>query len=532
MNLDLPKDSLLKELETLRQEIGELRSVESMHQETQEGLRAIEVQLAGIIHSAMDGIITINEKQEIILFNAAAEKMFGCSAKEALGQSIDQFIPDRYRAHHAEHVKAFGETHVTNRRMGALGKISGLRTNGEEFPIEASISQVERGNHRLYTVILRDITERLRAEHELQETQRMLATLMANLPGMAYRCCDDQQWTMEFVSDGCFDLTGYAAQDLIGNRKVSYGRDLIHVDDQRRVWEEVQKAIRVRKPFQLLYRIVTPDSSIKWVWEQGSGVYSPEGEVLAIEGLISDITEQKLLEQRLRHTERLAEMGTLASGMAHEIGTPMNVILGRAEYLMRKTTEEPTQKGLATIVTQVERITKIMNQLLSFARRRPIERRPLALGSVVHDIVDVVQDRMQRRNITLELALNAKDQKVFADRDQMGQVILNLVMNAIQAMPGGGTLKVSLKVEKKLAHLSIADTGCGIPKENLSKLFTPFFTTKEVGEGTGLGLTVVHGIIEEHEGTIKVESKVDKGSTFIISLPIYQPSKHSSKAER
>jgi len=139
-----------------------------------------------------------------------------------------------------------------------------------------------------------------------------------------------------------------------------------------------------------------------------------------------------------------------------------------------------------------------------------------------------VQDRLKRRDITLELDLDAKCQKVFADRDQMGQVMLNLVMNAIQAMPQGGTLKVRLRYEKKLAHLSIADTGCGIPKEYISKLFTPFFTTKEVGEGTGLGLTVVHGIVQEHEGTIKVETQEGKGSTFSISLPNFDATKYST----
>jgi len=417
--------------------------------------------------------------------------MFGRSANQAIGESIEQFIPQRFQDSHQKHVKSFGETQVTDRRMGALGAISGLRANGEEFPIEASISQVKRGEQRFFTVILRDIserkkaeeslsrlgklldesmneiylfdsdtlrftqvnqgarvnlgysmeelsemtpldlmpeftwdtfqelirplrdgkrenfefttvhrrkngttypvgvhlqlskfesgqifvaiildiTERLKAEQALKESQRSLVTLMAHLPGMVYRCINNPEWTMEFVSDGCMELTGYRTQDLIGNKKVSYGHDLIHPDDQQRVWEGVQEAIRERKSFQLNYRITTPQESQKWVWEQGSGVYSPDGEVIAIEGFISDITGQKLMEERLRQTERLAEMGTLASGMAHEIGTPMNVILGRAEYLMRKTSDESTKKGLATIVTQVERITKIMNQLLSFARK-------------------------------------------------------------------------------------------------------------------------------------------------------------------
>lgn len=527
MSLDLPKDTLLKELESLRQELGELRSIESMHQETQEGLRAIEIQLAGIIHSAMDGIITINEKQEVILFNAAAESMFGCPAKEALGQSINRFIPERYRANHTQHVKDFGETQVTNRRMGALGKISGLRVNGEEFPLEASISQVERGHHRFYTVILRDITERNKAEEALRQLQRQ-SELILHAAGEGIYGLDTHGNTT-FVNPFALEMLGCEARDLIGKSQHS----MIHhskPDGSPYPKEKcpIYSVLRTGKKRHVVDEVFWRKDGTCFPVEYTSTPIKDKGEIQGAVVTFKDVTERKALEAQLSQTERLAEMGTLAAGMAHEIGTPMNVILGRAEYLMRKTSEESTQKGLATIVTQVERITKIMNQLLSFARRRPIERRPLELASVVHDILDVVQDRLKRRDIHLDLALEVKSQKVFADRDQMGQVILNLVMNAIQAMTKGGKLKIGLRCEKKLAHLTISDTGCGIPKEHLSKLFTPFFTTKEVGEGTGLGLTVVHGIIQEHEGTIKVESQVNQGSTFKISLPIYNPTKHSS----
>ena len=351
------------------------------------GLHAVELHFAGIIHAAMDAIITVNDEQRVMQFNAAAEKMFGCSAKEAMGKSIDRFIPERFRAEHRRHVKRFGETHVTNRRMEALGIISGLRSDGKEFPIEASVSQIKEGERRLFTVILRDVTER------------------------------------------------------------------------------------------------------------------------------------KELENQLRHTERLAELGTLAAGMAHEIGTPMNVILGRTEYLMHKTSDDATKQGLATIVAQVERITRIMNQLLSFARRKPLERRPLAMSLVVHDILDVVQERLEKRDIHLQVHLASSCPSVFADRDQMGQVVLNLVMNAIQAMPNGGALTITLTSDARRVHLALADNGCGIPKDNIPKLFMPFFTTKGCGEGTGLGLTVVHGIVQEHEGSIVVESQPGTGTTFTISLP-------------
>jgi signal transduction histidine kinase len=177
----------------------------------------------------------------------------------------------------------------------------------------------------------------------------------------------------------------------------------------------------------------------------------------------------------------VAELGTVASGMAHEIGTPMNVILGRAEYLMERTKEEPVKKGLQTIISQAH------------------------------------------NHITVETSFADACPCVHADADQMSQVLINLVMNAIHAMSDGGVLRVALAPapDRGVVTLTIADTGHGIPQEVIAKIFDPFFTTKEFGKGTGLGLTVVKGIIEEHSGTIQVESQPGAGTQFTICLPIH-----------
>ncbi|RMH33638.1 MAG: PAS domain S-box protein [Nitrospirae bacterium] len=635
-------DQLSKELERLRAELAELRAIQAIRHRTEADLETVELQLAGIIHSAMDAIITVDRNQRIVLFNAAAEATFGYSAQEILGEPLDRLIPERYRQVHREHLQRFGETHVTNRRMGSLGEICGLRRTGEEFPIEASISQVTVGENKFFTVILRDVTERKQAEQRiarlgrlldesineiylfeaetlrfvqvnrggrnnlgysfeelqtltvldlmpnmtrdtferlvqplrtgtlpkvysrstlrrqdgstypvdvhiqlmdresppvfvavaldltekvkteqaLQETQRTLATLLHNLPGMAYRRKPDAQWTMTFVSPGCRTLTGYDPDALIGNRRVSYGRDLVLPEDYGPLEAQIQAALRQRKLFQLSYRVKAADGSIKWVWDQGCGVWGGDGDLVALEGYVVDVTQERALTEQLRKAERLAELGTLASGMAHEIGTPMNVILGRAELLMRKATDESMKRGLETIVAQVERITKIMNQLLSFARKRPMERRPIDLASVVTDVLDVVQERLKKHRIEVETALNPSTPKVLADADQMSQVLLNLIINACHAMPDGGTLRIGLEPCGHMVELTVADTGCGIPETHLSKVFDPFFTTKAAGEGTGLGLTVVHGIVQEHEGTISVASRPGQGTTFRIKLPI------------
>jgi signal transduction histidine kinase len=236
---------------------------------------------------------------------------------------------------------------------------------------------------------------------------------------------------------------------------------------------------------------------------------------------VGDMSKQRALEDQLRKTERLAELGTLASGMAHEIGTPMNVILGRAELLMRKAKDESTRRGLETIVTQVERITKIMNQLLSFARKRPSEQGNVDLVWAIGNVLEMLLEKFNSQGIHVVKEYSPDLPQVLADSDHITQVLLNLLLNACQAMPEGGTLTLKLCPKGDMVELSVQDTGTGIPEDQISKIFDPFFTTKAVGEGTGLGLTVVHGIIQENNGTIRVNSIPGQGSTFIISLPVY-----------
>ena len=346
-----------------------------------------KLRLEGIIASAMDAIITVDHEQKIVVFNDAAERMFQCGSQAAIGQPLDKFVPARFREAHRHHVHGFGQSGVTARRMGQLGTVTGLRADGEEFPIEAAISQVTVQGRKFFTAILRDVSERMR------------------------------------------------------------------------------------------------------------------------------------LEEQLRRTERVAELGTLASGMAHEIGTPMNVILGRAEYLLDRVTDEPIKKGLQTIVAQVERITRVMNQLLTFARRKPRQPRPVALQEVIENSVEIFQERLSRHNVQVVTHMDPHSPKVLADSDQMNQVLINLIMNAVHAMPEGGTLRFGLGQEKDMVKLTVSDTGHGIPTELVEKIFDPFFTTKEFGKGTGLGLTVVKGIIEEHHGAITVESQEGKGTVFTLLLP-------------
>ncbi len=634
-----------REAAVAARELAEASATGAIHRESQatRELLLSSLRLDGIVRSAMDAIITSDDQLQVLLFNEAAEQMFQCPAREAIGQSIDKFLPARFREAHRQHVEGFGRSRVTSRKMGQLGKVLGIRANGEEFPVEAAISHIVVEGKTFYTVILRDITERLRAEAQLrgiEERSRLaleagqlgawehdVATDLVQLDARAqaiYRCgtgvslgvmmacvhpddlhalqelmmsthrpeAPDARFTAECrmqYPDGevrwmvvraqaFFEGAGAGlrvsrvvgtTQDVTARKRVEhlirqseeryrrliavspYGILVVRADrvifanDQALKQFGAVKAEEIlgRSPFELFSpdchdairerigqllggsqvapmveeRIIKLDGTLTDVEVSSAGFSDEEGPAILM--MLRDISERKRLQDRLRKTERIAELGTVASGMAHEIGTPMNVILGRAEYLMDRVTDEAVKKGLQTIVAQVERITRVMNQLLAFARRKPPERGPLVLRDVIENSVEMFQERLAKSRVQVDLQLDETCPAVQADADQMNQVLINLIMNAVHAMPDGGRLRIGMVPVDAMVQLTVTDTGHGIPKEVIAKVFDPFFTTKEFGKGTGLGLTVVKGIIEEHHGFISAESQEGQGTTFKILLP-------------
>lgn len=497
-------------------ELAEASALGAINRESQTARELLfsNLRLEGIIQSAMDAILTIDETGRILLFNRAAEQMFRCSAHETIGQSVNRFIPARFREGHRALVLEFGGSGVTSRKMGQLGGVVGLRGDGEEFPVEAAISRIEVEGKQYYTVILRDITERKEAERLLRQSEERYRRLIVVSP---YAVVVNRGNRVLFANDQALRLFGAVkAEDILGKSPL----ELFHPDCHALFRERLNELIEGSSTISAVEeKVVTLDGGIVEVEVSGVRFVDEEGPAILL--MFHDISERKRLQEQLRKTERVAELGTLASGMAHEIGTPMNVILGRAEYLMERVNDESVKKGLQTIISQVERITRVMNQLLAFARRKAPERGPLAMKDVVISSVEMFQERLAKSLVQVEMTFDEQCPKVQGDPDQMSQVVINLIMNAVHAMPEGGTLRIALAAEKEKVKLTVADRGIGIPQEALTKIFDPFFTTKEFGKGTGLGLTVVKGIIEEHQGSIAVESEEGKGTTFTVMLPTY-----------
>ncbi len=270
--------------------------------EAEKALRKSEKLNRSITETASDAIITLNSKGVILTWNKTAEKIFGYSSSEMLDKDFSVILSTKSLKKHELEFESLIESNKEN-LLGSTFEITALRRDRSEFPIELSLSSWESENQRYYTCIIRDITDRKKAEDEIRENNRKLNTLFNNLQGMAYRSKNVKEWTKEFVSNGCKELTGYNVDDLLFNKKISYS-DIIYPDDKNRIWNEVQNAINNKKPFELSYRIITADNKIKWVNENGVAVFDEDsGEFLAIEGFVWDVTEKKKSQDKLKESE-------------------------------------------------------------------------------------------------------------------------------------------------------------------------------------------------------------------------------------
>ncbi|MDH4229531.1 MAG: ATP-binding protein [Nitrospirota bacterium] len=259
---------------------------------------------------------------------------------------------------------------------------------------------------------------------------------------------------------------------------------------------------------------------------RGRALLDPSGAVFGAVLAVDDRTEQARLTEQLQHAEKLATIGQLAAGLAHEIGTPLNVISGRAEFVLKKLPEDDAlRRHLERIVAQIDRISGIVQQMLVFARKRPPERRHVQLAAVLSGVADLLAHPLERAGIVLRLDI-PDDLHLLADPDQVQQVAMNLLVNAQHALVSGGAITVSARtlcVAERGAtpwvRLEVADTGPGMNEAVRAHIFDPFFTTKEPGKGTGMGLTVCHGIVTAHDGWIEVDSQPGRGAVFAVYLP-------------
>jgi two-component system cell cycle sensor histidine kinase/response regulator CckA len=378
-----------------------------------------------------------------------------------------------------------------------------------------------------------EIAERRRAEEKLLESEERYKRLLESVTDYIYTVKVENGIPVATShGEGSAALTGYSPDEYSEDPYLWYR--MIHESDRASVSEQSGKVLSGEIVPAIEHRILHKDGSIRWVRNKSVPRYDKDGRLVAYDGLISDITEKKRIEEQLYQSQKMESIGRLAGGVAHDFNNYLTAIIGFSEILMRKFKPEDAQfKILQKISSSAMKAAEVTRQLLTFSRKQIIEPRVLNLNDCIGDVRKMLE-RLIGEDVQLVTLLAPDIGSVRADPSQVEQIIINLAVNARDAMPQGGKLTIETancgfddETAAKYAGipggryvlLSISDTGTGIPDGTIPFIFEPFFTTKEKDRGTGLGLSTVYGIVEQHKGKVVVASEEGKGSTFTICLP-------------
>ncbi len=387
-------------------------------------------------------------------------------------------------------------------------------------------------------VIAREVAERTA---ELTENRRQLGSLLQSLPGMAYRCQYDDQLRVMFVSVGVEALTGYPAEDFMAGRV--HFRDLIQPEDVDRVRAATRAGLQARCDIEVEYRLQTRHGEEKWVLSRARGVYADNGQPLFLEGLAIDITARKqaeaatlALERRMLETQKLESLGLLAGGIAHDFNNILTGILGNASLARLKLSEDSViTPNLERIEQASARAAELCQQMLSYSGQSSFRVEPVDVSRLVQETLPLLHVSLASR-ARLHLNLSALPAVAQADSTQIRQIVMNLVINAADAMgERAGDIHVATGLRPfgpdfireardgtdlppgPYVFIEVRDNGGGMTPQTLARIFDPFFTTKFAGRG--LGLAAVRGIVRGHHGAIHVTSKPGRGTTFTLLLP-------------
>jgi len=482
-----------------------------------------------VLNAVNDAVVTSDAEGHVTGWNPAAEALFGFTEAEMLGASLGQLMPARYRDAHLQGIRRAAQGRPTLPRGGLL-ELVGLRRDGAEFPIEMTLAHWTRGDARFSTAIIRDITERRRSEHTL----RLMSLAVEQSP--ASIVMTDATGTIEYVNTKFTAVTGYTSEEAIGQNPRILKSGEMPPDGYRQMWaaltggrEWTGELHNRRKNGELF-------------WERAS--ISPirtDGATTGYVAVKEDITVAKAmaaahakLETDLQQSRKVETIGQLAGGIAHDFNNMLNVVMGYTELAMANMPEgSQAAVDMGEVMHASRRAADLVKQLLAFSRRQPATPKVVNLYSTIVASASLLE-RVIGKHVAFEMQSDEGLWNIKIDPSQADQVLLNLMANARDAMEGAGTITVELTnvtVEAgdpqapadlapgEYVRLSHRDTGSGMDAATVERIFEPFYTTKALGKGTGMGLSTVHGIVKQYGGGIAVQSEPGVGTTFLLYFP-------------
>ena len=487
-------------------------------------LRQSEARYRAVIQSAHDAVITADHHGAIVGWSPAAAQIFGYSEAEVLGQPIGLLMPPPFRALHGPALASADDRESTFSRVR---EVDAVRRDGSTFPAELTLARWATDEGHFVTAFLRDVTLRKQSEATLR-LQAAALNAAANAIVIT-----DRDGTIEWVNPAFTQATGYPAAEAIGKNPRDLVKSGVH---PAALYEEMWHTLTAGRVWVGELTNRRKDGSL-YVEEQTiTPVPDADGHLTHFIGVKRDLTEQKRLQEQFLQAQKMEVVGRLAGGIAHDFNNLLTVINGRTDLALELLAPNDTiREEFEEIREAGERAARLTKQLLAFSRKHVVQPMPLNVSAAVSGAA-----QMLRRLIgeDINLSINAPGgpaiDNVIADRGQFEQILLNLAVNARDAMPTGGQLtidvaNVDLDSAFAIAHpgvsagphvrLSVTDSGCGMPPDVLSRIFEPFFTTKGHGAGTGLGLATFHSIVTQHHGAVTVESTPGQGTAFHVVLP-------------
>ena len=490
-----------------------------------------------LAESAPDAILTVDSSSTILSANSAVRRIFGREPADLIGQSLLVLIPERLHKRHLEGMTRYVATGTKRLKWTGGTRLSGLRADGTEIPIEVSFGEfVDARGQRLFSGFIRDVSEQV-------ESQRRLDIARADLNLHAQMLAAVEQAIISTDPSGTVLTWNRHAETVYGwTEAQALGKKLRElldpasefVNDDNVSFKQLYAGERVAYQRE----IRRSDGERRWVSVVAAPMFDDTGTVSRFVGISVDITDRIALQKQLQEAQKLDAVGRLAGGVAHDFNNLLTVIVANTELAAASLPAgSDAAADLAEVSKAAMRGATLSKQLLTFSRREPVETSKLDVNTVVADVAGMLK-RVIGEDIAIQVRASPDTPAVIANHGQLEQAVTNLVINARDAMPLGGTVTIETRcvraheipsavsgsrdrgvVPATYAGIIVRDTGHGMAESVRARVFEPFFTTKAPGKGTGLGLATVYGIVKGAGGVVDVSSTVGEGSTFTIYIP-------------